>query len=122
MSDDSSAALSGGAALTPRAGRMVAAYRRQLTDLRITLKREGKQNCNARARVVGFFEAEIVGGIQEGQRKLIVFAPDIIWPEPLREGDLAVIGDLELYINTVDDQKRRVNGYLVAYEATASGR
>lgn len=122
MSNESSTALSGGAALTPRARRMVAAYQRQLTGLRITLKRDGKQNCDARARVVGFSEAEIVGGIQEGQRKLIIFAPDIPWPEPLREGDLAVVGDLELYINTVDDQKRRVDGYLMAYEATASGR
>ena len=122
MSGVGSKALSGAEAQTPRARRMVAAYRRQLTGLMISLRREGAQSCDVRARVVGFSEAEIVGGVQEGQRKLIVFAPDITWPEPLREGDLAVIGDLELYINTVDDQKRRVDGYLVAYEATASGR
>ncbi|KTQ96576.1 hypothetical protein NS226_07170 [Aureimonas ureilytica] len=108
--------------MSPRGRRMVAAYQRQLTGERITLQRRGSPDCSARGRIVGFSEAEIVGGIQEGQRKLIVFAPDIPWPEPLREGDLAVIGDLELYINTVDDQKRRVDGYLVAYEATASGR
>ncbi|WP_019998767.1 hypothetical protein [Aureimonas ureilytica] len=108
--------------MTPRARRMKSAYQRNLTGQRITLRRKGEADCLARGRVVGFSEAEIVGGVQEGQRKLIVYAPDVTWAEPLREGDHALIDGTELYINTVDDQKRRVDGVLVAYEATAGGR
>ena len=108
--------------MTPRARRMKAAYQRNLTGQRITLRRKGEVDCEARGRVVGFSEAEIVGGVQEGQRKLIVFAPDVTWAELLREGDRALIDGAELYINAVDSQKRRVDGVLIAYEATAGGR
>ena len=74
------------------------------------------------AKVVGFDEAEIVGGIQEGARKMIVLASGITWSDPLREGDLAIVDGAELYVNTVDDQRRRVDGTLIAYEVTAGGR
>ncbi|WP_062208048.1 hypothetical protein [Aureimonas sp. AU12] len=71
---------------------------------------------------MGFSAAEIVGGVQEGRRKLIVFASDVTWSDPLREGDLAIVDGAELYVNTVDDQRRRVDGTLMAYEVTAGGR
>ncbi len=108
--------------MTPRSKRMQASYARELAGRRITLRRGGEPDCLARGRIVGFSEAEIVGGVQEGRRKLIVYAADITWADPLREGDVALIDGLELYVNAVDDQKRRVDGVLMAYEAEAGGR
>lgn len=107
--------------MTPRAREMLQAYAEEMPRRRITFRRDGAPDVEARAKVSDFSEAEIVAGIQEGQRKLIVFASDVTWAEPLREGDLAILETGELYINTVDDERRRVDGTLIAYEVTASG-
>lgn len=108
--------------MTPRAREMMQAYCEEMPRRRVTFRRDGFPDVQARTKVSDFNEAEIVAGIQEGQRKLIVFAPDITWADPLREGDLAVLETGELYINTVDDERRRVDGTLIAYEVTASGQ
>lgn len=100
---------------------MMQAHADELPQSRIRIARKGEVDCLVRARVVGFDEAEITAGIEEGQRKMIVFAPDVTWSDPLRSGDRVFAGDLDLYVNTVDDQKRRVDGTLIAYEITASG-
>lgn len=107
--------------MTPLAREMLENYRQLMPARRVTFRRDGVPDVQARAKVSDFSEAEIVAGIQEGQRKLIVFAPDVTWAEPLREGDLAILETGELYINTVDDERRRVDGTLIAYEVTASG-
>lgn len=107
--------------MTPRAREMLQAYAEEMPRRRITLRRDGASDCHPRAKVAEFSEAEIVGGIQEGSRKLIVFAPDVPWAAPVREGDLAILDGRELYINTVDGERRRVDGVLIAYEITAGG-
>ncbi|WP_062206785.1 hypothetical protein [Aureimonas sp. AU12] len=108
--------------MTPRAREMLQAYHEEMPRWRIALRRDGEADCQARAKVVDFDEAEIVGGIQEGKRKLLVLASGVTWSDPLREGDLAIVDGAELYVNTVDDQRRRVDGTLIAYEVTAGGR
>ena len=107
--------------MTPRAREMMQAYAEEMPRSSVVLVRVGAPDCPVRARIVEFNEAEITAGIQEGQRKLIVFAPDVTWSEPLREGDRVQFDGQDLYVNTVDDQRRRVDGTLIAYELRASG-
>ena len=78
----------------------------------------------ARARVTDFEAAELVGGIQQGDRKLIVLAEDLEtaqFPLPLVKGDKAVVRGKEMNIEAADDSTRRVGGVLVAYEIQARG-
>lgn len=79
-----------------------------------------------RARVTGFQEAELVGGVKQGDRRVIVLAEDVEatgFPVPFSTGgsDKAVVRGKALNIQIVDDSTRRVGGVLIAYDITARG-
>jgi hypothetical protein len=83
-----------------------------------------KFDAEVRARVMEFKPAELVGTIQQGDRKLIVLADDLAtaqMPLPLRKGDKAVVSGKELNIEGVDDNTRRIAGVLVAIELQVRG-
>ncbi|MGE0290328.1 MAG: hypothetical protein AB7I42_24910 [Bradyrhizobium sp.] len=81
-------------------------------------------DAEVRARVMGYEPTELVGGVIQGDRKLIVLAEDMIAaqvPLDLRKGDKAVIRGKECNIEAADDNKRRVAGALIAYELQVRG-
>jgi len=76
------------------------------------------------ARVVDFKPADFVGDILMGDRSLIVIAQDLIdaqVPMGVRKGDKCVVRGKELNIEAVDDNTRRVQGELIAYEIRVRG-
>jgi len=83
------------------------------------------------ARVVGYSPNELVGTIQQGDRKFIVLADDITEPTtdsppqtltlPIVTSDKVVVRGKELQIVAVDDSTRRVQGVLIALEMQARG-
>lgn len=79
---------------------------------------------SARARVVGYQERELVGGIQQGDRKVILLADDLIdagFVPPITANDKLIVRGKQLSIVSVDDSTRRVQGILIAYELQARG-
>lgn len=79
---------------------------------------------DARARVVGYEPEEIVGTIEQGDRKLIALAEDLAsgaFAAGIRKDDKAVVRGKELNIEAVDDNTRRVAGVLIAYELQVRG-
>lgn len=77
-----------------------------------------------KARVVDYEPKDLVGLIQQGDRKLIVLAEDLIAaqiPLDLRKGDKSVVRGKELNIEAADDSTRRVAGVLIAYELQVRG-
>ena len=81
-------------------------------------------DATAKARVMEFDAAELVGGIIQGDRKLIVLAQDLFdaqWPVPPVKGDKAIVRGRVLNIEAVDDNTRRIAGELVAYEIVVRG-
>lgn len=79
-----------------------------------------------RARVVEFDPSELIGGIVQGDRKIIVLAQDLMdaqAPVPVVAGAnwKAVVRGKEVTIKAVDDNTRRVAGELIAYELTVGG-
>jgi len=76
------------------------------------------------ARVVDFKPADLVGEIIQGDRNLIVIAQDLIDAQVqmgVRKGDKAIVRGKELNIEAVDDNTRRVQGQLIAYEIRVRG-
>ncbi|MGQ4273400.1 hypothetical protein [Terrihabitans sp. B22-R8] len=104
--------------MTP--GQARATYRRMLgrRGETISVRRGGKEH-PALARVTGFAPEELVGEIQQGDRKVILFAEGL-GIEPTDQDDLIVRGS-RLAIKSVDDSTRRVAGELIAYEIVARG-
>lgn len=102
-------------------------YRRQIVahGETITLRRlvpgGPPAELDVRARVTGFAPDELVGGIDQGDRKVILLAEDMTWTEAPAAGDKLVIRDQLLTIASVDDSTRRVAGTLIAYEMRATG-
>lgn len=81
-------------------------------------------DATVRARVTGYEPDELAGSIQQGDRKLIVLAEELIAaqiPLNLRKGDKAVVRGTELNIEAADDSTRRVQGELIAYELQVRG-
>ena len=79
-----------------------------------------------RARVTGYQPAELVGGIKQGDRRVIILAEDVEatgFPVPFSTGgsDKTVVRGKALNIEIVDDSTRRVGGVLIAYDITARG-
>ena len=96
----------------------------------ITLRRNdfdaGVQTCKARAIVTGYQPDELVGGIDQGARKVIIFADDVTFATPLVEGDQILLregqpGAKTLTIEDADDSTHRIAGDLIVYEVTARG-
>lgn len=76
------------------------------------------------ARVAEFQPDELIGGIIQGDVKLIVLADDLIEaqaPLDLRKGDKAVVRGRERNIEAADDNTRRLAGVLIAYELRVRG-
>lgn len=115
--------------MTPDAARGM--YRRQIAanGETITLRRIGSpdQNFPVRARVMGFSPEELVAGLDQADRKVIVLAEDVEtsgFPVPFDDGgsDKVVLSGGEiLNVQSVDDHTRRVGGVLIAYEIVARG-
>ncbi len=108
--------------MTPKALRMLQTYRQLMPRATVTFKRVGEADCPARARVEGLPPDELVGGLDQLVRRMIVLAEDITFASPLRRGDKAVManGDI-LTIEVCDADKRCVDGTVIAYELTAIG-
>jgi hypothetical protein len=115
-----------------RADVLLSQYRVKIAKVgeAITLRRMGPSGpvneVTVRARVTGYQPNELVGGIKQGDRRLIILAEDVEasgFPIPFKTGgiDKAVVRDKVLNIGVVDDSTRRVGGILIAYDITATG-
>ena len=78
---------------------------------------------NLLARVMGYSPEELVGGIAEGERKVILLAEDLAAtaiPTPARN-DRVVWNGKTLNVVAVDDATRRVAGETIAFELRVAG-
>ncbi len=114
--------------MTPEA--MKASYRRQMQKAgTVVLRRVAGAALSTvaevtlRARVTGYEPREMVGDVQQGDRRVIALAEDIgDFPAPIKVGvDRIVIDGTVTTIRAVDDQTRRVGGVLIAYEIRVRG-
>lgn len=124
--------------MTIAAAAHLAAHRRMLRRLgeSVTLRRltgttsQTAVDATVTARVTGYRPQALAGGIQQGDRELIVLAEDLVaagWPVPPKKGDRIIlrpdadgVGET-LTVQAVDSSRRRVGGVLIAYEITARG-
>jgi hypothetical protein len=86
----------------------------------ITLKR-GATEISVHAKVSEYTPAELVGGIVQGDRRIMVLAEDVSFDPPLKRGDKALVRGHLLNIESVDDNTRREAGTLLAYVLQARG-
>lgn len=83
-----------------------------------------KFEVRVRAKVAGYEPQDLVGSVQQGDRKVIVLAEDVDaaqFPVPITNSDKIVVRGKELTIQSVDDSTRRIAGVLVAYELPVRG-
>ncbi len=94
-----------------------------------------KLDLEVRARVTGYAPDELVGGIQQGDRRLVCLAEDLAAnapnspPDspplsiilPLTSADKVVVRGKELAIISFDDSTRRIQGVPIAFEIQARG-
>lgn len=80
-------------------------------------------SATVKARVTGYQPDELVGGVGQGDRRLIVLDEGLDAIAPLKVGDneKVVVRGREMTIAAVDDSTRRIAGTLIAYEVRASG-
>lgn len=79
---------------------------------------------NVRGRITGYAPHELVGAVQQGDRKVIVLVEDLIaaqFPLPVTANDKLILLGKEIAIITVDGSTRSVQGVLIAYELQARG-
>jgi hypothetical protein len=79
---------------------------------------------DVRARVTGYDERELVGTIQQGDRKIIALVDDLIaagFAVPVTANDKVMLRGTMISIVSVDDSTRRLQGELIAYEIQARG-
>lgn len=74
-----------------------------------------------RARVTGYEPKELVGTVQQGDRKLIALPTPLASILPLTTADKVVVRGKELAVVAVDDSTRRVGGTLIALEIQVRG-
>lgn len=106
-------------------------YRRTLKDTGIVIRRYTGTGQNrpffdvgVRARVTGYDEKELVGGIVQGDRKAIIYADDVVnggLTLPITTNDKLRVRGKELGIIAADDSTRRIDGVLIAIEIQARG-
>src|SRR4051812_27763634 len=99
---------------------------------RVTIRRYTGTGANrpffdwsARARVIGYTPQELTGTIQQGDRKAIVFAQDLVdagFLLPVTTNDKLVVRDRELQIIAADHSTRRDEDVLIAIEIQARGQ
>lgn len=108
-------------------------YARSLKE-RVTLRRfiAGTTGSNrprfdaegVRARTVGYEPHELVGAIVQGDRKMIVYADDLIakgFTLPVTTSDVVLVRGKQLAILAADDSTRRIDGVLIAIELQVRG-
>lgn len=81
-------------------------------------------DAEVKARVTEYEPSELVGTIVQGDRKLIVLHEDLVAAQfalPIRKGDKAVVRGKELNIEAPNDNSRRINGELIAWEIQVRG-
>ena len=81
-------------------------------------------DATVRARVMGYEPHEIVGIVQQGDRRIILLAEDMVAaqiPLALTNGDKVVIRGEELNIEGANDNTRRIQGVLIAIELQVRG-
>lgn len=116
--------------MTPTAAR--AAYKRTLGRTEGILIRRftgqgtprPKVEKSCRARVVNCDPKELIGTVQQGDRRLIVLAEDLesgVVTLPILVSDKVVVRGKELAIIAIDDNTRRVGSTLCAYEIQVRG-
>lgn len=77
-----------------------------------------------RARVTGFTPQEMIGGIQQGDRKVILLHDDLIaagFALPITNADFCVVMGKPHAIRVPDNATRRVGNVTVAYELQIVG-
>lgn len=78
----------------------------------------------ARARIKGYQPNELVGGITQGDRNVLLLAEDLEtngFPLPLQKNDRIVVRGKALNIVKVDDSTHRNAGVLNAYDLQVTG-
>lgn len=83
-----------------------------------------KFEVNVRARVTGFAPQELIGGIQQADRKAIVLHDDLVaagFALPITNSDYAVVQGRQHAIRVPDNATRRVAGVTIAYELQIVG-
>ena len=77
-----------------------------------------------RARVIEFAPDQLVGPIVQGDRKLIMLAEDVAGTGvtlALTSNCKVLVRGKELQVKSIDDNTRRVDGVLMAYELVVGG-
>src|SRR5579871_3234609 len=110
------------------------AYRRALAAAgeTVTIRRPGAPNTDVSvlARLTGFSAEQLVGNVEEGERRAIVLAADLAasaFPLPIRANrdQLLWTGPDGVthasLITAIDDDSRRVAGVTIAYDLTLAG-
>ncbi len=78
----------------------------------------------ARAIVTGYSPDELVGGVNQADRKVFLSAQDLEdkdFPEPLKRNDKVVIRGKLMNVEDVDDSTFREAGELIAYRLRVTG-
>lgn len=104
--------------------RQIAAHGETVTLRRVNAAPAPATEVTALARIVGFTPQELVNGISQKNRKVILLADDIgAFPVPFKTNgsDRVVVRGVPWNIVAVDDSTRRVAGELIAYELTVLG-
>ncbi len=106
-------------------------YRRTLTEPVFVRRYTGTGpnrpffDYEAHAQVIAYQPHELTGLIQQGDRKVILFAQDLIdgqFPFPMKaNSDQIVVRGTPLMAIVVDDSTRRDDNELMALEITARG-
>src|SRR5215211_6775027 len=92
----------------------------------ITVRRRtpgGIVDALARARIDGYTPDELVAGINQGDRKVLILAADLTaagWPVPLKRNDQLFVRGRLLNVEDVDDNTHRHGGDLAAYQVRAT--
>lgn len=85
-----------------------------------------KYDVPVRARVMGYMPHQLIGGIQQGDRKVILLAEDLDaagFAGPITTNDRIVVdNDPEMKIIAPDKATRECQGVLIAYELQVRGQ
>jgi hypothetical protein len=83
-----------------------------------------KFEVSVRARIFDYTPVELIGGIIQGDVKVICLYEDLVngqYNLPILKNDKVVVGGKELNIESPDRHTRKIAGELIAYELQARG-
>lgn len=80
-------------------------------------------NVEIRGRVTGYEPKDMIAGIQQGDRKVLVLAEDLILKNirSVTNSDFLVVRGRQCAIFSIDDSTHRIGADLVAYELGVRG-